>query len=525
VAAFREKDGSPAGEIKVKEPHFVGVDSRSGAVYALCGPNANQPVLVKFAGIKSGREVCRVTLPAASHLKSLQHRIAVDSSGKAPRIWTVVKRYRAERICYVDDLGGKLEIHDKMFFNPLAKGGRDLSMDRRRGELYAEVRSSKSGYVRINEKTGKVEQLGPNGWARKLGWGAYQVVVCEDGSLVSLGAACGLKRWTRDGKPLPWDGTKKNTWEPTGVAGVLMTLEPTSSLAVFKNEVYVTPPVLWRTGKLKAWNAGGHLSFVNVHGMDGKIRRTVIWQCMNRSVLRVDSKGNIYLAGPVRPGKRVDPKFFDGKPKHKHKWYDPYSYIYGSIVKFPARGGAVWYDKDFKGDRYRGKRKVRFPAGSEGKIPKEVATAPEVKMHYTKGGRHELKPVTVQGAEWVRFGFSPFSCKFNAGGLHCHCSGSGFDIDEFGRVFYPNMGQFRVEMVDTDNNWIGTFGRYGNVDDSEKAWEKAKSGTETPRTDVPLCWPTYVAVSDKYAYVQDVMNQRIVRLKLGYAAEKSCAVR
>jgi hypothetical protein len=41
---------------------------------------------------------------------------------------------------------------------------------------------------------------------------------------------------------------------------------------------------------------------------------------------------------------------------------------------------------------------------------------------------------------------------------------------------------------------------------------------------VPLAWPTYVGVSDRYAYVADTVNRRVVRVKLAYAAEATCAV-
>jgi len=88
----------------------------------------------------------------------------------------------------------------------------------------------------------------------------------------------------------------------------------------------------------------------------------------------------------------------------------------------------------------------------------------------------------------------------------CNCDNASFDVDAFGRVFYPNLGQFRVEMVDTDNNWIGTFGRYGNQDDKAAG------------SDIPMAWPTYLAVSDKYVYVSDTINLRIVRVKLDYQA-------
>jgi hypothetical protein len=99
---------------------------------------------------------------------------------------------------------------------------------------------------------------------------------------------------------------------------------------------------------------------------------------------------------------------------------------------------------------------------------------------------------------------------------HCMCEGSGFDVDPFGRVFFPNLGQFRVEVVDTNNNAIMTFGKYGNEDSGPK------SRVKTP--DIPLAWPVYVAVSDRWAYIADTVNRRVVRARLAYAEEATCTV-
>ena len=37
-------------------------------------------------------------------------------------------------------------------------------------------------------------------------------------------------------------------------------------------------------------------------------------------------------------------------------------------------------------------------------------------------------------------------------------------------------------------------------------------------------WPVYVAVSDRFAYVADTVNRRVVRVKLAYVSEAACAV-
>jgi hypothetical protein len=96
------------------------------------------------------------------------------------------------------------------------------------------------------------------------------------------------------------------------------------------------------------------------------------------------------------------------------------------------------------------------------------------------------------------------------------CEGQGFDVDGWGRVWHTNLFRFRVEVADNNNNTVTTFGKYGNQDSGPDGRIK------TPL--IPLAWPTYVAVSDDYAYVNDTIGLRVVRVKLGAAAEESVGV-
>ena len=84
-------------------------------------------------------------------------------------------------------------------------------------------------------------------------------------------------------------------------------------------------------------------------------------------------------------------------------------------------------------------------------------------------------------------------------------------MDPVGRVFYPNLGQFRVEVIDTNNNFIASFGTYGNPDSGGPG--------------IPLAWPVYVTVSDTHAYVADTVNRRVVKVRLGARAEATCEVK
>ena len=69
------------------------------------------------------------------------------------------------------------------------------------------------------------------------------------------------------------------------------------------------------------------------------------------------------------------------------------------------------------------------------------------------------------------------------------CEGSGFDVNPFGRVLFPNVGQFRIEVIYTTNNPLTTIGQYGKED----------SGGPNARLAIPLAWATYVGVSDPFA--------------------------
>jgi hypothetical protein len=509
IAAFNEKDGTAAGEIEAPAAHYVGVAPASRAVYVVAGKDAARPDLVKFDGLVSGREVCRAPLPSIRPPRGgIAHRMAVDASAEPVRIWVPVITFKGTRYCYVEDRGKTFEVRDDFLARrdktPWANAARDLYLDRKRGELY--VKAGGKRWLRFDEKTARLKDI----VELNLGTGAdaTQMVVDSSGNLVTLswGAKRGLMRWTRDGKPLNWDGKKENRTRWSGI----MTFQQVY-LAIHNDGLYVVPDAFWRGKSAKEESKKGPRKRVSlsVWGMDGEVKRTLIWQCERGEIPRVDAKGNIYLAAGLKPVGRHFPAFFDGqmktpgsqaKPSHEAFWY---AYMYGSIVKFPPEGGAIWYDDS-------------IPPSVEGTPPASLFEKPTQPFMY-RGASQSLEFTgKLQGAEWSRFGFSPYSNKFG-GTAFCQCEGAGFDVDAFGRVFYPNLGQFRIEMVDTSNNRIGSFGHYGNQD---SGGPDAK--VKTP--DIPLAWATYVAVSDDYAYVNDTINLRLVRVKLGYEAEAAVEI-
>ncbi|MHC4917781.1 MAG: hypothetical protein ACYTGB_20080, partial [Planctomycetota bacterium] len=393
---------------------------------------------------------------------------------------------------------------------PSAEHANDLSVDRRRGELY--VRTEGPVWVRLDEKTGKII----NRRFTLRGAGGFncgpQIVVGEDGNLYSWWWLDKIGRFGHDGKPLNWPGQKVSQlklYPPMSFMVRGLYVKSANELyGVVRNMIDLKPGQT--TGRQGWWTC------LNLIGPDAKSKQTLIWECSQGAVPKLDRKGNIYLADMVKPPGRSYPEFFDGKLKPPPKPYSAAerredwatSWFYGSIMKFPPSGGAIWYGREFKrGSKDGGPNFTRV-----GEPPADLLAKPKRKMSAHIGYVTRGK-VEVQGALWVRFGYSPLTVC--AGGSDtCMCEGSKFDVDEYGRVFFPNLNQFRVEVLDTNGNPITTFGGYGNLDSSGK-----KGRIRKP--DIPLAWPICVAVSDTHAYVGDTLNRRVVRVKLGAAAEET----
>ena len=100
----------------------------------------------------------------------------------------------------------------------------------------------------------------------------------------------------------------------------------------------------------------------------------------------------------------------------------------------------------------------------------------------------------------------------------CACTKPRFDIDGFGNLYIPNATTFSVSVRDNANNEIVKFGHYGNFD---------CQGPESkePKPEIPLGWPITAGVSDKYIYVGDCLNHRVVRVDKSWALENECTVK
>lgn len=151
-------------------------------------------------------------------------------------------------------------------------------------------------------------------------------------------------------------------------------------------------------------------------------------------------------------------------------------------------------------------------------------------QHYY-GGTRDAK---VIGAEWIHPGHG------HIGFTRCNCESATFDVDEFGRTFFPDTAGFQVSVIDTAGNAIGTWGGFGNENcmGPESPVVDPKTNKLRPRrSDDPqdlkspfaepelgFSWLLGVGVTDRNAYFGDSLNLRLLRAKLVYAAEESCAL-
>ena len=225
---------------------------------------------------------------------------------------------------------------------------------------------------------------------------------------------------------------------------------------------------------------------------------------------RLDSAGNLYIAESIKPVGEPFPEFFKGrlpdvKVDLKSDVVGQYRWMYGSVVKFGPAGGAVWFPiANPKTDLY--------PYDGEAKLPPDQ---PKVKVDTVSGDRVMVRAGELQGAEWLRSGASYILDMQPSCNRRCHCTATGFDVDEYGRTFYTDQGRFRVVVLDTSGNELLAVGGYGNQDSF------GKEGT----AQVAFNWFTGLAASDRYIYVADGSNLRIVRLAIKHAAEQTCAVK
>jgi hypothetical protein len=364
--------------------------------------------------------------------------------------------------------------------------------------------------------------------------------VGPDGTLYTQAWPQFLHKWDRSGKPLKWDVPFA---PPEGV-------KPYAPIAQVRNAIFMPVCMVFMTHTLGVRSDGHLFAFERkptaaararkaLYEYDPSGRRVggpIIWEASDAVIgPRFDQQGNIYVAEQVRPSDQLVPPEFAaaiGPVTAASRWEQQalkaLPAYYGSILKFTPRGGMIAYQKG----HYAWDNATQAYDGQ----PKVDPSLKTVDAACFAAGSSEFTfiKVKVTGAEWMHFGIS----QLFLGG--CNCENTRFDVDPFGRVWYPDLGRYRVGVLDTNGDLITTFGGYGNAESRgpESPVMDPKTGKVRPRRaddpkdmrspfaepEIAFAWLIGVGVTDGYAYMGDSLNRRLLRATLTYAASETAPV-
>jgi len=492
------------------------VHPKSGALYVgssaqpMTGKHepARPYAVVKFDRAIGGKEVARYEFGNYRYAPV----IALDAGAEPARLWmSYAPAYGQSVLLPVSDRGDKLVAGENVlkgaggaFTSPLF-----LSLDAPRGRLY--VGDFVQKVAKVDLATDKISDF----------LKASEAAVDRDGNVYALmgygtNALC---RFTSDGKPANFPGSDTNKitvpyragLPHVGVRG--LTVAPGGDIYVF--EEVLKPQQL------------------HVFGPDGKEKKKGLIQDIptdSANSVAVDRDGNVYIGVNVHDPKRLYPDELAGqlpayawertyrkdsgwynRPQHKHPeppwdamYLNNYLYHYGSVFKYGPEGGRFWV-----GERGQG-----LPLAGAGQRPEGV---PVDAAEYRTGLLGGV--VWAAGAKWVWRGFGQVASRTeNSGDPTCSCYTGRFGMDEYGRLWVPDIFRFRVTALDAAGNELARLGGYGNVD-------SAGPKSAVPEPAIPLTWPNAVAVGDGKIYIADRKSRRLVVVRMKYAAEAGCEIR
>jgi len=506
VLVVSEKSAKVVGKLAVGSPDCVAADPKAGCVYVTRILDKWMVELVKFRGVSEPKPVATMSFKPEAD-RSQYWVMALDAEAPTPIVWMGGDGGSLLRIT---EAGGK-------FTSTKVNSGKygraafvDLQVDRWREDKEVYTRAAQSRWIRFNEKTGRIDPISFHVISKGL-----CILPGPDGNIYGTEWPAGLFKWSRDGKPIAWTrpepGAKdfNRTYRP----------RPHSSFVPVCMGFMMHAHGIRHDGHHFIFSrlpTGPYRGTKALHEYDDSGKRIggpIIWKASD-NVLgpRFDQAGNIYVAEQVKPAGEFCPREFKGVvgevklgTKYSKSKGTPKGAIlsmYGSILKFSPKGGMI--DHHPSGTD-RG-RKVVQPFAGKPRLDPSLKTV-DASWHY--GDDYQWsRSAKVTGAMWMKLGISHIPL------FYCNCENTRFDVDEFGRVWYPDLARFRVCVLDTNGNELTSFGRYGNAD----------APVEPGQKEIPLAWLIGVGVSDKYAYMGDSINRRLLRAKLTYAAEETCAI-
>ncbi|MGQ9662121.1 MAG: hypothetical protein ACUVWX_07270 [Kiritimatiellia bacterium] len=481
VLVVDEKSATVLTSFDVENPTWLGVSRGSGSIYVA---SSNEIVVIRQKN-GSYAEADRIKLPepAGRNAAATGVFLAVDGSGEEDVLWLGRSRGAPVllRCTARDGVYGAWEkatyLEPKTYWNlTVGQDGRTVAC--KVGSQTLRLLDESTGEMkdlRLQDSGGQTYRLGPEN----------QIYGMDRGGI-------GIMRWDRNGKPLPFRAT-----------GGRLPNRPSGTTS-WERDFDVD-----RAGNIYVKERGKHYHGrmrVDKYDKDGNRLGTVIWTVSDGALgPRVDGAGNLYIAEVVKPVGEPMPEFFKGKLPNvpidsKGNVEGQYWWMYGSIVKFPPQGGAVWFPITAENDAYAFDGQPAFPA-----------SLPKTKIEVSLGGggsRTRILPAELEGAEWFHYGCSYVLDMHPGHNRRCHCTATEIDVDDYGRCFCTDQGRFRVVILDSAGNEVLAFGRYGNQDDV---------GPE-----IAFDWFTGLAATDRYVYVADGGTHRVLRVGLKFIAVETC---
>jgi hypothetical protein len=530
--------------IKVARPQQVAVHPKTRQVYVLAGreagyrsqgynypPRMSEARIIRFS--PDGKEQIKLELPAAFERKAsrtrpggpqFKLRMAVDFSGKRPVVWIGVAypdaRYSKYVLLRIVDEGERFG--EPAECCPIPEGtilgaATHIALDRSRDVVYYN-----DGSTRLQRWTGGGEALPALKFRDpKTGGKQYiaEVAIGPDGLIYgTTWGPRGLRhnailRMDTDGKRVPFPATGEA--DPavrhamkggSGRSSRGLTVAPNGEVYVMHYDDELPADQLPEV----PWDRGYRLTItVARFAADGSLKdpRVIRHLRAGGSCIRVDSRGNLYVGdntmalGVGYPadfaGVLPDPLERFTPARLPNGRLDPLMRSMGSVFRYAPGGGKV----------------VGVASGPE--VPRTSRPAgdlfrPAPAMQWFVFNNHRLR---IEGAAWQFHGFSPVPAQYH-GVTHvdrCFCLGGRFDLDQFDRLFVPDVLRHRVTVLDREGNVLTRFGRYGNQDETGDG--------------IPLAQPGWLAAASDRLYIGDGRAGRIVRVKLGYAKTAEAELR
>jgi hypothetical protein len=504
IVVVSEKDGKPVSSFNVSSPQHVGVDPASGEVYVTRRAGKSRE-LVKFSA--DGKELAKLQIRSEGD-PTMPWGMTLDAGAKPPIVWMGGDRGSLLRITQA---GGKFTAENLCTRKLGDVGFLGIEVDHFRADKEIYVRRDGAGHwLRFSEATGKTETVTCPGTGGSAG---TCIVPGPKGNLYAPAWPYHLKRYDRKGKPLPWDASVRNYPAET----------PTSRGKTEKprpapNGLFVPVSMVYMTHTFGIRHDGHFFMFQSKYPRsrppkklieftpDGKrVSDTpIIWMVSDTAVgPKFDQQGNIYIAEQVKPANQLYPDEVKACVSGKGRAAEQRAAatMYGSILKFSPKGGMIHFTP-------RSKNSVPYDG-----TPKLDPSLKKVDAATCPNG--SVKPAPVTGALWMKMGISHVCLHY------CNCENTRFDVDEFGRVWYPDLNRFRVCVLDTNGNELTHFGGYGNSEN--RGPESASESLNKP--DIALGWLIGVGATDKYVYLPDSVNRRLLRAEITYAAEETVDVK